>query len=185
MELEYDLDMTDLVAFNEHRIESSEYARRTMAINNFVTALVPIVAGIVFFIITRGFEYFISGFILAVPFYIIWPKLEKRRRRKESVALGSEGRFPALESKHVMRIEAGGLIDKTCHVESRWEKSGIVRIGSTENHTFLYTAPGAALVIPKKKVTRGDYDAFVKVLMEEFHKPDLIVDDVQDLGIRE
>ena len=82
---------------------------------------------------------------------------------------GVEG-YPGVFGSHKITVSDKGIFEESEVGEHRVNWNGILKIESSDTHTYIYIGPTMAHVIPKLNIHEGDYDTFVAHAKEWFQK---------------
>jgi hypothetical protein len=155
MEVEYELTLDDLYAFQWRAIFASPRGRRAtrrvyllwlLAVLLF--AAVPAIGADGFVISRMNFTFLVVAFPIVV--LAQW-FLERRLMRRAILQLLKEEKPGKGQlGKHRMVVSEDGVIESTAVAESRTSWAGVDRIEQNPDYIFIYTAPVAAHVIPKR-----------------------------------
>lgn len=157
MQVEYQLTLEDLVAFNWHYSRTSATARRIYWSN----LAWMICATLIVVVIWPGWGvwgrvlYFIGFslvFLLIYPAYYRWIVTHNSRK------LYSEGQNKGVIGNHIIAIDAEGFTETSDVGESRTTWDGVERIDQSDEYVLLYTSPVMAHIIPKRAFV-GDHEA--------------------------
>lgn len=156
MEIEYELTPDDLYYFQLRSVKRSKYVKRSkiklhiyLLLTLFVFGLLPAFSGRDFFDFSRAsFSWILVTYPLIA---VLWWFLERRGNRslildllkKEKPGRGQLG-------SHKIVLNEQGLVESTAVGESRTSWAGVDRIEQDREYIFIYTAPNAAHVIPKR-----------------------------------
>jgi len=170
MKITYDTSVDDRVAFNVYHFTHSRSAIRARII---VGVLLPV--GLFLFICALNFSE--SGW-RSVPYSAIFPGLmmlwfyggHRRRIRKNVLKLLSEGDAGSGVSVEELEVTSEGLVSREELAEGKYNWKAIRNIASTPDYYFIYTGVGKALVIPKLKVTEGDFEEFRRLVEDGFRR---------------
>lgn len=169
-EIEYEVRESDLIAFNDNQLQSTNVMKRSITRNQ---AQIP---GAIMCIALFYWFYYqdvISTFYIAAigiawgflsPTYIRWSVL-RRIQRKYS----DEDRKKILGS-YKLREEARGLVEITPSKETTVDWSEVLRVELTKKHAFIFVDINEALILPKKTVQKGDFDKFIDKVYERIEK---------------
>ena len=155
MEVEYELTHDDFYAFQWRGLYRSASARRARYKSYVYWFLGLFLFSILFsfgpdgFVISLGNLSFLAltfPTVVLVSFY-----LERRMARRFILQLlkkerPDRGRL----GRHKVAITEGGIVESTAVGESRTSWAGVDRIEENRDYIFIYTAPAAAHVIPKR-----------------------------------
>ena len=155
MEVEYELTLDDLFAFQWRAAFDSPLGRRTarkVYVGWFVAlllfAIVPAIGADGFAISRVSFTFLVIAFptvILGQHFLQRWlmRRVILRLLRDEKPERGHLGR-------HKIVLGESGLVESTAVGESRTSWAGVDRVEQNPDYIFIYTSPAAAHLIPKR-----------------------------------
>jgi hypothetical protein len=158
MEVEYELTPDDLFAFQLRAVQKSPTVKRTRR-NTYIALLFAIlVFAIVPAIGPGGFDPsrvslgFFSYFFALIA-ALTW-LFEKRMTRRAIVDLVKEEKPDKGQlGRHKLRLDETGLVESTAVGEARILWSGVDRIEHDPDYIYIYTAPSAAHLIPRRSFT--------------------------------
>ena len=155
MDVEYEITPDDLYAFQLRAVQKSPMVKRTRR-NTYIALLLAIlVFAIVPAIGPGGFDrsrislgFFSYFFVLVATLTWFFEKRITRRGildliRQEQPDKGQLGR-------HKLKLDETGLVESTAVGESRILWSGVHRIEHDPDYIYIYTAPSAAHLIPRR-----------------------------------
>jgi hypothetical protein len=148
MRIKYQTVEDDYVAFNVFFSRHSPLAKLVMSQALYFHDWAAAVFGVV---ILGG----LSVWILAG---------NSRRMGRIARNLFREGKNKGFLGVRELEINDYGLLAKSEYSEGKIAWTMIERIGSTPDYTFIFTGATKAIILPKARVTEGDYDAFVAEL---------------------
>ena len=168
MEVTYELTAADLSAFQWRATRRLPLARRTrrntylyLLLAFFLMSLVPAIGGRGRFLSIADFNlyFLLTGFPLtALLFWLI----EKRmmRRAIDSI-VAQEKPDKGRLGTHTLKLDDYGVTERTLVGESKSLWAGIEKIEEDAEYIYIYTAPGAAHVVPRRAFkTPDDANAF-------------------------
>jgi YcxB-like protein len=165
MELEYRVEEGDLHAFLDHHMQHSEAARDIRRRQTYGYAFLFAIFGLVFWFF--GEAAVAIAFLVLGPVWVAWwPARARRIYRKRALALYREGQSPMLEGSHVLRLDDAGLVTTTPAAEARIPLTSVQRIVDTPEYVFIYVGAMRALIVPRRRVVRGDVNMFVQELQK-------------------
>lgn len=164
MIIKYDNTMEDMIAFNQHYIETSPVQRKSLF---SIRWKMPVLTLIFFGILSwsdHSFGFLIYGLVVAIVLFLVYPAMFRKRFAKNIRQLYAERGSKGVLGLHSLEIDDNGLLVKTdCNeVKSSWNT--LDRIVSTDTHTFIYINANAAIILPRQTIVEGDYDNFVAEL---------------------
>ena len=104
------------------------------------------------------------GLIAAVITYFYVPYSIRKKTVKLSEEMYKEGGNKGFFCEHVLEIGDNHLIEKTDQGESSWLFSCVDRICLTDEYAFIYVSSVQSHIVPIKRISEGDIDAFIKEL---------------------
>jgi len=159
MEIEFSVEEADILAFCEYHNEHSESAKATRRRNTYGYGFAFTVMGIVLFLV-GSVALGVAFFLLGPLWMVYWPKRVRHLYRKQAVALWREGRNPIFEGSHVLRLEDASLVSISPAGESRMPVRTIQRLATTPDLLLIYMGAVQAIIVPRRRVIRGDIDKF-------------------------
>ncbi len=100
----------------------------------------------------------VASGILAVASYCFYPQLVRwwyRRHHRRLYESSGSPQFGACE----FSFEASQVHVKTAAAESKINVDSIDRVESNENYLFVYLGPVQAIIVPRQRVSSGDFGA--------------------------
>jgi hypothetical protein len=144
-------------------MQHSEAARDIRRRQTYGYAFLFVVFGLVFWFF--GEAALAIAFLVLGPVWIAWwPARSRQIYRKQALAMYREGQNPMFEGSHVLRLEDAGLVATTPKAEARLALTSVQRIVDTPDYVFVYVGAMQALIVPRRRVVRGDVDIFVQQL---------------------
>jgi hypothetical protein len=155
MEVEYELTLDDLYAFQWRAAYSSAIARRARykvyACSFLALILFSLLSsfGTGGFVISRVNLYFL---VVACPAVLLaYFFLERRMTRRLILQLlKKEKPDKGQLGRHKVVLSEGEVVESTAVGESRTSWAGVDRIEQNPDYIFLYTSPAGAHIIPKR-----------------------------------
>lgn len=162
----YELTRDDLYALQWRAAHVSSVARRSrrnayiyLLLAVVLIAIVPAIGGDGFVISRVSFGFIAIGFPLVAG--LMWVLEQRMLRRTILKLLEEEKQDKGQLGKHSMTLTEDGLVESTVVGESRNSWAGIHRVEQNPDYIFLYTAPIAAHLVPKRAFNDpGDADRF-------------------------
>ena len=155
MEVEYELILDDLYAFQWRGVFVTPRGRRVRRTVNLLWVLAVLLFAIVPAIGADGFAISRVSFtfiVVAIPitFLFQWCLDRWLVRRVILRLLKDEKPGKGQLGRHRIVVSQEGLIESTAVGESRTSWGGVDRIEQDPHYIFIYTSPAAAHVIPKR-----------------------------------
>ena len=169
-EIEYEVREQDLIAFNEHQLQSSESLQKTMRRHQAVMpGFIVVIAMFLFFYFKDIPSAMYVGLIalgwgLGVPLYLKWSL------RQQIKKMYSAEEKACILGRNTLRIERDQLVEINARGESRIAWADVLRVESTKKYAFVFVSTDAALIIPRATVSKGNLHEFVKLADERIEK---------------
>ncbi len=172
MRLECQVDIDDLVEFNVYHHDHSTHSRRMLNRVRIGTVMF-------FALVAIGMGSFLTSVIPAITFFglmLFWavfmiPWSHRRSLRKNAAGLFRHGHNMGALGHHTWQITPEALLGMTPTGRSIIPWNGVENIATTPDHTFVYCSEVQAAIIPRRKVTTGDYEAFVNEVRRCSERP--------------
>ncbi len=162
LEIEYDLQETDLTALTEHQLQEKEEFQKILKRHEitFPAVLSFIAAFVGFFYGNLPGAIYIA--IIAILWHYLTPYTIRRSARSRALKLYSTEDRAKLMGRYKLRIEPQVLMVIHGKEEEPIPWGDVIRIDVTKRHVFIYLDLDMAITIPRKKV-KGDLDKFLKI----------------------
>jgi hypothetical protein len=149
MQVHFDLDIDDLIAFNLHHYG---YARNP--VRGFWTAEINLHFNLILLVVFLVSQKWVIFYLLLFSFIqtvLLWfPSFTRWLIKKQVRKLYSKGQNKGVLGNHIIAIDADGLTEISDLAQQRILWSGIEKIEENEDYFFFYTGTMQAHVIPKK-----------------------------------
>jgi len=167
--LRYELKFGDLVEFNKFHLRTSLRFWRWVVI--IVGLMVIVSLGLKRDWSLEGQNLLGSIIIGCLVFIVlskgpVWNWLIKIQVKR----CYGKGAHPGLIGPHKITVNDRGVLEESEVGEHRVNWNGIVKIESSNTHTYIYIGAAQAHVIPRASIIEGDYDAFVAQAKEWFQQ---------------
>lgn len=168
MKLGYTVEMPDLVAFNQYHLDHSDFVKSRRRKGIALVCGIYGILGTVHSLAKQSFVPIVIWSLLAV-LYSLWYSRASRRASPKSVQkLYGADKNKGVLCEHEIEILEDGVVERTPFGEHKTTFLGIERIIQTDTHGFVFIGTMNAHVIPKARVTNGDYDAFMRIMSEKW-----------------
>jgi hypothetical protein len=155
MEVEYELTLDDLYAFQWRAVFASPLGRRSTRkvyilwfLALLLFAILPAIGPDGFVISRVNFTFLIIAFPIVI---VVQRYLERWLMRRALLRLlQQEKPGRGLLGRHRVVLTESGVVESTAVGESRTLWVGVDRIEQDPQYIFIYTTPAAAHVIPKR-----------------------------------
>ncbi|HUQ20380.1 MAG TPA: YcxB family protein [Gemmatimonadaceae bacterium] len=163
MEVSYELTAADLTAFQWRGVNRSPLVRRSrrntyiyLFLAFFLMSLVPAIGSRGHIIYLRSFNYLflLTGFPLTAGLF--WMFERRMTRRAIDTLVGEERPDKGRIGRHTIVLDNEGVLERTLVGETRSAWPGIEKVEQDENYLYIYTAPGAAHIIPRHAFRNAD-----------------------------
>lgn len=163
LSVEFDLDLNDVVAFNEYHAAHSPLLRRGLMMYRLVPAAIGFVAGAIMALSdwSEGIKTAVLSVVVPGLWIAVAPWVYRRRIRQNVKKLYREGRNAAVFGRQTLAISASGFTRTAsgAHSEARWD--AVERVASTPGYLFIYTSAVTAHIVPRRAFPDDrSFDAF-------------------------
>lgn len=160
MKLIYQLEPSDLVAFNEYHVAHSDLHKKQRRKHRIVVPIVYLVLSALLLIVDARI-----GSVLLAAFAIIWfllsPRWLKRRYRKHFQKHVAETVGDSLKEPVTLELHDDGIHSASYLGQSTYKYSAVGQIVGNGIYTYVYIDKGMALVLPDDRISRDQIDTFV------------------------
>lgn len=153
MELNFNFELHDWMAFQKHHtLKSSQYKRSKL----ILTAAIPFIM-IIFIVIyylkdkTQVSSLIIYG-IAGVIWLLIIPKWLERKTLKNAKKIIENGDNSGILGHHKLILTETGVLGTTNETKFEINWKGIKKLEESGEYYFLYNTSVSAIIIPKRKI---------------------------------
>jgi len=172
MRVRYEVDLEDLMDFNEYFAMHSPNARKkALRHRRFVTLcllLVPPALVYLMHIYVLVPAVFLASICLSAHFCQTCPERANRQRKKILHRMHSEGRLETILGERELELSDTGLISRVQGVETKVEWAAFEKIDTAPNYTYLFISP-LTIVIPHNKIVEGNWPAMLAEIGRRYH----------------
>jgi hypothetical protein len=168
MQVQYQLDLDDIVAFGLHHARASKDSRRRLRLTQLWGVIFALFVALMWLrwgvgtwtILFTGYSLFM---LFGYPSFCQWSVKHNTRK------IYSEGQNKGALGNHIIALDAEGVTEISDVGESRIAWVGIEKVEENEEYVFLYTGSLQAHVIPKRAfLSGGEATEFFK-LAQAYH----------------
>ena len=152
MDVEYSLDMDDVLAFSRYHNTHSPAIRRRLMILRLIVPVFFLVMWLVFYTIGDASGRLASAgalAVMAVVYYFTYPLLFNWRTQRTVKALYREGNNPDLFERRRLTITPETLTDASATSVTTKKWNAIDRIVADQDHIYFYATAVSAFIVPK------------------------------------
>lgn len=165
MQVEYNFDFNDWIAFQESYMEQSKSVRN---IKRRQIILFPLINGLLILLellagrLTLPFVVFIT--LISFGWIIIYPKMYRNTVLKRTKKIFTEIDNSGFLGIHKLELNEEGIVLTVPESESKITWNGIKKMDETPDFYFLYWCSANAVMIPKRKIENqlDQVDEFLK-----------------------
>jgi hypothetical protein len=174
MRVEYQLTPDDLFAFQWRAAYVAANSRRIRRWSYFYIFLPLLLTAL--WTVQRGgpAAVWLGLSMLATVFPIVaalnWVIHRWLLRRAIRALLAQERPEKGRLGRHEIELDGQGIVERTAVGETRTSWSGVHRVEQDNRYIYLYTAPGAAHIIPKRAFAGTDSDAFFQFAADRMNQ---------------
>ena len=170
MKIEYELEMEDWLAFQNHYYIKSKRYRKALIIR---ILLIPYIAAIYLFVRSLNGNLFMEEYIFWGVVCLVWiifsPKYLKYRIKKYFRKLLNEGDNSSILTNHELTFSDTGISEVSRDSQSTTSWNAIKKLEENDKYFFLYNSAITAIVIPKHKIN-ADLDELRNLFREKIGK---------------
>ena len=165
VELEYRLEESDLVAFLDYHCQYSEALREIRRGQMYGYAILLAVFALVYWFFGET-AVGIAFLVLGPAWAAWWPARARRLARKQAAAFYGQGPNALPEGPNALKLDDEALFLRSPASDTRLPLPSVERIVETPDYLFIYVGSIQALIVPRRRVTRGDVTAFAGQLRQ-------------------
>ena len=168
MKIVYDMSVDDHVSFSIFHHKHSRSSRRTLMIGGvvFPVCMFLLLSGLSIY---KGQWGAVATYAVFFAVLMIWILSGNKKTLARVVRkMLKEGENKMDIGLQTLEVTSEGLADKNEFSESKFNWKAIERIASTPDYYYIYVSAMKALVVPKLKVTEGDFEEFRRLVEEGF-----------------
>jgi hypothetical protein len=162
MELEFTLTEADIVALVRYQIEHSLSVKRRIARLHVGYVLGFALLALGFYLLAPDLHLQLPFSLLAVASVALYRPLAWARLRASAPRMARERMRPESVGWRKLRVSAEAMQQWSEHAESKVEWSLVDGIDLQPTHAFVSVGGIVTLAIPRDRVTRGNFDDFMK-----------------------
>ena len=164
MKITYTNTIDDAVEWQMHLIKNSPFFRKKIFWSSLITSIILLMGFLIIGYIMQNIGLIIIGAITAPFYYLFISSWIKRDTKKNARRIYEEGESKGFLCEHELEISEEELIDRTPFGAQSLKWESIERICTVDDYTFVYVGAVSAHVLPRKRVTKGNYYDFVNEL---------------------
>jgi hypothetical protein len=158
LELEYTIDERDRDAFLEYHAYHSAALHELRRRHVYGYGILLAIFAAIFWLF--GETAVAISFLLLGPIWAAWwPSRTRRLARAQAEAFYRADPGGLRPGRHTVTLH-GGVLSADALGEHRLPASAIQRVVQLPEHLLIYMGPIAALVVPRRRVVKGDLSAF-------------------------
>jgi hypothetical protein len=164
MHITFDVIPDDLLAFTAHHYEYSPAMRRSLRGMQIAGAAVILLSSLVLARTENSATHIVVGAVAAVVWIIGYPSYRRWSLMRYATRMFGEGSNNAVLGTHRLDLRDEGIACSSPNSESVVKWPAVERVVATDEYAFLYMGATQAMVIPRARVTEGNFDAFVEAV---------------------
>lgn len=161
MEIEFELSMGDLVAFNRYHSEHSPTQRRArLAWRLSVPAIIAF--GVVWNL-NDLVPFLLGGGAIAVLWFALYPRFQRWSLERCVRKLYGEGKNKGTICGHKLSIAPDAISERTDVGQATTSWRRVEKITDADQHLFLYTGAVQAFIVPRRAFSdESEFRAFIE-----------------------
>ena len=161
-EIEYDLNEDDIVHFNEKRFIKSEVIRKKLRMGQLIAPAILVIIGIFYGLILQNLYAGMFTVVCAIIITFVTPYFVKRDMRKQVIKQYTDEEKASIFGHYKLKIEGKYLLENSPSGENTMPWEEILRVEYGDRYVYIFLDIATALVIPVRKITRGNLEAFAE-----------------------
>jgi len=165
MVVEYDVTVSDVIAFNSFHTRHSPALRRQFLISRLVLSLFTAAfAALVIYLLIRpeSAVSYIGAVVAGLLIFVVYPQLAQRGRKNLLTKLMNEGKNLGVFGEHRLESTPDQLLIFAPSGSSHMSWPSVEEIVATNKYVFIYVSAMTALIVPARAFAdRIAFDTFV------------------------
>lgn len=168
MKIAYTVEMADLVAFNQYYLDNSEFEKVRRRKGITIVCGIYVILGSLHSLARQSFAPIVIWSLLALLYSLWYSRASRRASPRKVQKLYGADKNRSVLCQHEIELVDDGIVERTPFGEHKTTFPGIERVIRTETHGFIFIGTMNAHVIPKARVIKGEYDAFMRAVSERW-----------------
>jgi len=166
MRIVYSNTIDDLVRVQLRFIERSGLLQRKLLIFRWCIPLVLLVSLLVLWLRTGSPAFLVSGPLVAVLIFLLYPGMLRRSLENTSRKLYSDSKVQAATGQFELEVTPDALIETSPggQMRSNWEIVDGLEV--TKDYAFIFLKTGLAYVVPRASILEGSLDNLVEAVRQ-------------------
>lgn len=166
--IRFQITSADVNAFYRYYLQHSGYVRSRLRTYQFTLIFIGAILFLIFLYARPGGSEDLMRFPILLGVFLLFYAIVFFPWRFRRTYLRNLQRFYERElgsnitGTNEMRFERNVLVAGSPSGESRIPVDNLEKIVHTSTHTFLFLNEATAFIVPRERVTDGDYETFVK-----------------------
>jgi hypothetical protein len=166
LEIEYEFREKDLIHFNEKQLESSPDLQQNLRKNRLIIPGIIIIIGMFNWFYYTDQVSALYVILLGLIWAFISPRVLLWDLRRQVLVNYSDKEKLAMFGLYKLTIEPKALAEKSPSGKHKMEWKELLRVEQDDRYVYIYVDVGAALIVPRETVTKGNLDEFAKQVNE-------------------
>ncbi|MBN1231005.1 MAG: YcxB family protein [Anaerolineales bacterium] len=160
----------DHLAFSKYLFSHDEKMKKTRRRNSI--AYVILLVGLGAWVISKGYtEWIPVAFFIMVLFGFLTTLYSARQQYLSSaLTIFRKKNSQAYTGEHILQVIPAGLKHSFFGSTLDFYWRDIFKVIETNKHGFIFLSPGSAIVVPKEKVTEGNFEAVFAAVRKQLEK---------------
>lgn len=149
MQVDFDITLDDIHAFNRHYAANARLPRRARQAVRFTLTFV---LGVLFASLAFGIQapllFWLLGLLILGAFWTLYPTRVDQLMRRQTELLYAEGHNRGLLGPHTVALEPDWLVERSTDREIRTRWPAVESVHRSAEHLFLYVSGFSAVIVP-------------------------------------
>lgn len=168
MRLTYTVEMPDLVVFNQYHLDHSEFVKSRRRKGIVLVCGIYGILGALHSLAKRSFVPIVIWSLLALLYSLWYSRATRRASPKRIQKLYGADKNKSVLCQHELELVADGIVERTPFGEHKTTFPGIEKVVQIDTHGFIFIGTMNAHVIPRERVTDGDFDTLMRTITERW-----------------
>lgn len=159
-EIEYEFREEDLIHFNERQLLRTEDVQKNMRKNRLIVPAVMLLIAGYFYFYYHSTAPVIYISVVAALWAMFSPRLLMLDLRRQILKTYTDREKRDMFGIYQLNIDKDNLLERSPSGKHKTPWTEVLRVEYVKDHVFIFIGLNTALVIPKKTVKKGDWEAF-------------------------
>jgi hypothetical protein len=161
MEIQYSLTEADIFELMQYRFRHSSIHKNPIIVKRILYLIGFIFLAFGSILLTKDIALFFTFMILAIILFFFYPTFFNWNVKKKVAAIYRDEKMRASLDKRSLFVSEDSLVEKSGFGEIKIYWQSITKLDVTPAYTFISIQGVPSMLIPKDRVSMGDYEGFM------------------------